>query len=215
MLMEKSVNEFVNEVASATPTPGGGSVAALAGTLGAALTVMVCNLTIGRKKYASVQSEMEDVLKRAEGLRKDLASLVEEDTQAFNEFMAAVGLPKGTEEEQKRRSEAMRQGTIKATTIPLRVMELCEAGLSCASVAAERGNVNSISDAGVAALLLHAACAGALLNVRTNLRSLGDHPFARESSTRADGIAHRAGELYGNVIAYVNQTISPKNSENG
>jgi len=213
MLMEKTVNDFVNEVASSAPAPGGGSVAALAGTLGAALTVMVCNLTIGRKKYASVQVEMESVLKRAEGLRKELASLVDEDTRAFTDFMAAVNLPKGTEEEQRRRSDAMQRGTMKATTIPLRVMELCEEALSCAGVAAERGNVNSISDAGVAVLLLHAACTGALLNVRTNLRSLGDHPFARESSARAEAIARRAGALYDGAMNHVNASISPEASD--
>ena len=210
MLMEKSVNEFVEEVASPTPAPGGGSVAALAGALGAGLISMVCNLTIGRKKYASVQAEMESTLKRTEELRKELASLVDEDTRAFNGFMAALSLPKGTEEEQRRRDEAMRQGTVHATKIPLRVMELCEEALAHASFASKHGNVNSVSDAGVAVLLLHAACTGAHLNVQTNLRSLGDIPFAREVSDRADAISARARALYEGALAHVNGSISPK-----
>ena len=212
MLTEKSVDEFINELASASPAPGGGSAAALAGALGAALTSMVCNLTIGKKKYSGVQAEMESVLKQTDRLRAELAALVEEDTRAFNNVMAAFTLPKGSEEEKDKRSEAIQHATAKATLVPFRVMELCDETLMFAKIVAERGNANSISDAGVAALMLHAACLGAQLNVQINLKSLDDASFVRETTTRAGAISHRVEMLRDEVMKRVNASIDPVHS---
>lgn len=212
MLTQKSVDEFISELASASPAPGGGSVAALAGALGAALTSMVCSLTIGKKKYLGVQAEMETVLKRTERLRAELAAYIEEDTAAFNSVMAAFALPKETDEERRKRSGAIQRETAKATLVPLRVMELCEQALASAKVVAERGNTNSISDAGVAALILHAACLGAQLNVQINLKSLEDSSFVRETATRAAMISHRVESLHHEVMEHVNASIDPVHS---
>lgn len=182
MLIRKPVNEFLDELASNSPAPGGGSVAALSGAIGTALTSMVCRLTIGKKKYADVQPEMEDVLKKSEELRGTFSKLLDDDTAAFNEVMAAFSLSKATEEEQRKRNAAIQAATKKATLIPLNVMQLCEQALRLAKTTAEKGNKNSASDAGVAALILQSACAGAALNVRINLGSLEDQAFVQEAS---------------------------------
>lgn len=180
MLITKPLNEFLDELASNSPAPGGGSVAALAGAIGAALTSMVCRLTIGKKKYADVQPEMEGLVQQSEELRGKFSQLLDDDTAAFNEVMAAFGLPKSSEEEQRKRNRAIQEATKKATLVPLNVMQLCEQALYLAKTTAEKGNKNSASDAGVAALMLHSACAGAAFNVRINLGSLEDQAFVRE-----------------------------------
>jgi methenyltetrahydrofolate cyclohydrolase len=210
MLTEKSVVEFLDELASASPAPGGGSTAALAGALGAALTSMVCNVTIGKKKYFRVQGTMEAVFKESDRLRKELAKLVDEDTQAFNGVMAAMSLPKETEEERKERSEAIQRAMVNATTIPLRIMALCGEALAAAKISAEHGNVNSISDAGVGALMLHAACLGAQLNVQINLKSINDTAFVEETAQRAGAIARHAESLNNEIMSYVKSSISPE-----
>jgi formiminotetrahydrofolate cyclodeaminase len=188
MLMSSSVHEFLEHVASDRPAPGGGSVAALAGALGAALTSMVCRLTIGKKKYAAVQSEMEGVLAQAEEVRARLEELVEKDTEAFNGVMTAYGLPRESEAEKKDRAEAIQTATKRATAVPLEVMQLCSRAAQLARVVAEKGNVNSISDAGVAALLIQTACAGAALNVYINLASLQEGGFVQQTKEEVQEI---------------------------
>jgi formiminotetrahydrofolate cyclodeaminase len=185
MLTTKTVSEFLDEVASNSPAPGGGSVSALAGSLGAALTSMVCRLTIGKKKYADVHTEMEDTLKKSEALRANLTAVIDEDTQAFNKVMAAFGMPKETEVQKEQRSKAVQEATKFATLVPLRLMSLCEEGVALSRIVAERGNKNSLSDAGVALLLLQTAAKGGELNVRINLAGLEDKRFVDEMGTEA------------------------------
>ena len=212
MLTEKRVDEFINEVASASPAPGGGSVSALVGALGAGLTSMVCHLTIGRKKYASVGEQMASVLRRAEDIRRELTSLVEQDTQAFTGVMAAYALPKRTEEEKARRTDAIQQEMRQATLVPLRVMELCVDGLSLAKVVTESGNSNSISDAGVGALLLHAASLGAHLNVRINLSVMNDKTFVTKTGGTAAELFRRADRLRNEIMKSVESAFEPQQS---
>jgi formiminotetrahydrofolate cyclodeaminase len=181
MLTKKTVNEFLDEVASNSAAPGGGSVSALAGSLGAALTSMVCRLTVGKKKYADVQSEMENILGRSEALRTSLTAVIEEDTIAFNKVMASFGLPKETEEQKAIRSKEIQEATKSATLVPLKLMELCGEGVKLAAIVAEKGNRNSLSDAGVSLLLFQAGAEGAALNVRINLPSLEDREFHDEA----------------------------------
>jgi formiminotetrahydrofolate cyclodeaminase len=200
MLTAKSLSQFLDELASSSPAPGGGSVAALSGALGAALTSMVCRLTIGKKKYAEVQQEMESVLRRSEELRSSFTNLVEEDTKAFNSVMKAFALPKETEEEKQVRTAAIEEATKKATLVPLRVTELCREALSLAKIAAEKGNTNSSSDAGVSALMLQAACAAAALNVRINLSSLQDEPFVEETRGKVNRILREVEDLSREVL---------------
>lgn len=188
MLAAKTINEFTEDVASALPAPGGGSVSALVGSLGAALTSMVCRLTIGKKKYLDVQAEMEAVLAQAEELRLRLIDLMDKDTTAFQAVMNAFTFPKETEEQKLERSEAIQAATKEATLVPLEVMNLCERAIELVQTTAKRGNVNSISDAGVAALMINAACLGAAMNVKINLATLQDTSFVRMATERLEEI---------------------------
>ena len=208
MLASRTVTQFLDELASSSPAPGGGSVAALAGAIGAALTSMVCNLTIGKKRYADVQAEIQSVLAEAEALRRTLTALVEKDTEAFNAVMAAFGMAKNTEEEQKRRAAAIQQATKSATLVPLEVVGLCSQTLSLAKVAAEKGNKNSASDAGVAALMLQAASESAELNVRINLASLDDEAFVRQTTDKMRELTERVKQLASETLLLVNRSIS-------
>lgn len=175
--MRKTLNAFLDDVASSSPAPGGGSVAALSGALGAALTSMVCALTVGKKKYADVEDEMKKVLAQSEHLREQFTVLVDLDTQAFNKVMEAFALPKDTEPQKALRSAAIREATKEATMVPLEVMKHCIDALALAQMVAAKGNANSVSDAGVSAIMLNAALEGAALNVRINLNGLDDPEF--------------------------------------
>ena len=177
MPIRQTLNGFLDEVASNSPTPGGGSVAALAGALGAALTSMVCSLTIGKKKYASVEPELTKVRTSSEKLRSTFTTLIQEDTDAFNKVMEAFGLPKDTEPQKALRAAAVREATKEATMVPLEVMKHCIDALALTQDVASKGNANSISDAGTAGLMLHAACEAAALNVKINLNGLDDAEF--------------------------------------
>ena len=181
MLTSLSVNDFLNEIASNSPAPGGGSVSALAASLGAALTSMVCRLTLGKKKYADVQREMEETLKQSEMLRVKFIAIIDEDTVAFNKVMAAYGLQKETEEQKTKREAEIQDAMKTATLVPLKLMGLCSEAMELVKLIVERGNQNSISDAGVAALMLHAGCEGAALNVKINLASLHDVHFVEQT----------------------------------
>lgn len=176
-MARKTLTGFLDELASATPAPGGGSVAALAGALGAALTSMVCNLTLGKKKYASVEKDMQKILKEAEELRARFTVLIEKDADAFNKVMEVLSLPKDNEGQRALRSAALSAATKEATMIPMEVMKHCIDAMALAQNVAANGNTNSISDAGVSALMLHAACEGAALNVKINLNGIDDSEF--------------------------------------
>lgn len=183
----ESVDAFISRVAGPTPTPGGGSVAAHAGALGAALASMVTGLTIGKKKYQAVEEEMKALALRASALRRELSALVQRDADAFDVVRSAYGMPKETPEQQVARDAAIQSALIGAAEVPL---ETALAAVEVATVAAsvaERGNSNAVSDAAVAALLAEAACKGAVLNVRINLASLGDD--AMEAKARLSSAA--------------------------
>ena len=177
MLTSLTMTDFLNETASSSPAPGGGSASALAASLGTALTSMVCRLTISKKKYANVQSEMEEVLKKSEELRVKFTAIINEDATAFNKVMTAFGLPKETDDEKAARFAAIQETTKSATLVPLKLIELCEEAIGLVKIIAEKGNQNSRSDSGVAALMIQAGCEGAALNVKINLLSIQDPTF--------------------------------------
>jgi len=180
------LTNFLADLASDTPTPGGGSVAALSGALGAGLTSMVSNLTIGKKKYADVEDDMKGALESAESLRLELTRLIEEDAAAFDGFMKALKLPKESDEEKAKRRAAMQQALVDAASVPLVVMEKCVLVIDVAMVAADKGNPNAVSDAGVAALVARAGAHAARLNVLINLGGItADEHAAFVSDARA------------------------------
>lgn len=208
MLTEKNITEFLDELASPSPAPGGGSVAALAGALGAALTSMVCNLTIGKKKYADAEPEMRRILEESENLRARFTELVDRDTNAFNKVMEAFGLPKDTEGQKALRNAAIQGATKEATLVPLEVMKHVIDALALAKAVAARGNANSASDAGTSALMLHAACEAAALNVRINLRGITDTDFVGWKGEEVESLVRTSKAVAEGIVADVVKAVS-------
>jgi formiminotetrahydrofolate cyclodeaminase len=188
MPLADTLQPFFNELAGATPTPGGGSAAAAAGAMGSALVGMVCSLTIGREKYAAVEAQMQDTLARSEALRAELTQLIDQDTAAFNMVMAAFRLPKTTDEEKAARSEAIQTATQKATLTPLATAQACAEVIELGQVAVEKGNPNAISDAGAGVTFAQAGLRAAALNVLINLPSIKDETFVATRRAELDHI---------------------------
>jgi formiminotetrahydrofolate cyclodeaminase len=191
MLTTLSVETFVKELASGSATPGGGSAAGLAGAQGAALLMMVCNLTIGRKKYVEVEEEMKAALARGELLRDRLLALIEADVRAFDGVMAAYRMPKETPEQKEARSAAIQEGLKQATRTPMETLEACVAVLELAPDVVAHGNPNVISDGGAGVLSAHAGMMIAALNVRINLNAIKDQAFVTEQSAQMDALIAR------------------------
>jgi glutamate formiminotransferase/formiminotetrahydrofolate cyclodeaminase len=167
-----SIAAFLDDVAGPSPTPGGGTVAAFAGTLAACLAGMVANLTIGKKKYAAAENAMRELKTRAESLRGELLALGRADAAAFDAVIRSGRMPQGTPAETASRDQAMARANLEAARVPLRTAEACLELVRMALVAAKSGNANAITDAGVAGLMARAGGEGALLNVQINLKSL-------------------------------------------
>jgi formiminotetrahydrofolate cyclodeaminase len=180
----QSVQTFLDELASAEPVPGGGTVAALSGALGASLVAMVCRLTIGKKNYESVSAEMQTILPRAEALQRELTDLMQADTDAYARVLDAYRLPKTTEEEKAARTQAIQAALQHAADVPLRVAECCAEVLSLARIVVDQGNQNARSDGAVGALMAHAGVRGAAYNVLINLQSIRDDAFVQERRAR-------------------------------
>ena len=183
MLIDKKVSNFLDELASNSSTPGGGSVAALAGALGAGLISMVGNLTVDKKKYEDVEEDIKKIISSSEKLRYELSQLIEEDVKVFNNFMSTYKMPKETEDEKKVRAEKIQETLIEAAKVPLKTAYKCLDIMILSQEVAEKGNVNVISDAGVAVLMAEAALESALLNVKINLRMIKDEKIKEELSS--------------------------------
>jgi formiminotetrahydrofolate cyclodeaminase len=207
MIIEQPVTQFLDELASSAATPGGGSGAAIMGALGAALVSMVCNLTIGKKNYAEVEPEMRSVLHDAEALRQRLADMVAEDIAAFNGLMAAYGLPKQTDDEKAARGAAIQHALRAATEAPLACARACAEVIKLSMRAAEVGNRNVISDAGVGALAAQAALRSAALNVDINVPSLQDQAFAQACRDEMGALLASAVPLSEQAIALVKSKL--------
>ena len=199
-IKDASIEEFLEGLASKSATPGGGSAAAIMGAMGAALVSMVCNLTLGKKNYESVSEEMAALLPRLEDLRNRLIDMVAADVDAFNQVMAAYGLPKETDADKQSRSAAIQEALQNATRVPLQCAHACVEIIKLSLIAAEKGNKNVISDAGVAVVAAHAALRSAALNVQVNIGTIKDEAFvtnaARELENLMDGIDQLTGEIY-------------------
>ena len=181
-----TLREFANELSMDSPAPGGGSVAALCGSLSAALSAMVANLTVGKKGYEEVREEMVATAVRAQALKDGLLEAVDRDTRAFNKVMAAFRLPKTTPEQASEKERAVEQANKEATLVPLEVLEKAGEAVALARVAAAKGNKNSVSDAGVAGLAGQAAGEGACYNVLINLAGIKDSKFVADVRRRAE-----------------------------
>jgi len=202
-----STADFYNEVASKTPTPGGGSVAAAAATMGAALNSMVCRLTVGKKKYKEVADELKDILDKSEILRDELKEMIIKDGEAFDGVMSARKMIKDTDEEIAARDAAIFEATKGAARTPLETAGLAMKVLEMAKTVAEKGNVNSVSDAGVAALMAKAAIEGAIYNVKINIGGFEDQAFVDEMTQKAGKIIKASDILAEEVKKIVESKI--------
>jgi methenyltetrahydrofolate cyclohydrolase len=188
----ETIGKFLDELASDAPTPGGGGAAALSGAMGAALVSMVCNLTIGKKNYEAVSDDLKQTRARAEALRGELTKGIDEDVVAFNTLMGAYGLPRATDAEKAARSAAIQEALKIATLAPLQTCKICYAVIALSKEAADKGNLNVISDAGVAVLAAHAGLRSCALNVFINAKSIKDRDFAETQLAEVNALLAQA-----------------------
>ncbi|RLF27547.1 MAG: methenyltetrahydrofolate cyclohydrolase [Thermoplasmata archaeon] len=206
-LIKMRINDFLDELASDSPAPGGGTVAALSGAVGASLVSMVCNLTRGKEKYKDVQEEIKKVLRKSEQLRKQLMELVDMDTMAFNEVMKALKMPRENDVEKEKRKQALQNAFKKAASVPLDTARKCIEVLDTALVVAEKGNQNSITDSAVSALMADAGVRSAILNVKINLSSIKDQSFVEKTLQEIQELEKTADEKTRSVLKIVNRKI--------
>ena len=203
-LAELKTAEFVDLLASDAPAPGGGSAAALEGALGAALTAMVCSLTIGKKKYAEFEELAAEAQKKAAGLKARFVDVMDRDTDAFNVVSAAFGMPKATDEEKAARSAAIQKGLEGCTKTPFEMMELAVETLELTASILGKSNDSAASDLGVSALSLRSAIQGAWLNVLINIGSLKNKELAEDYRAKGEALLAKAlplaDEIYDTVV---------------
>ena len=192
MLTDLTVKDFLNKVAGSDPVPGGGSIAALNGALASALAAMVANLTIGKKKYAEVQEDMQAIAQEAERLMGDFTADIDRDSDAYDRVFACFKMPKETDEEKAARSAAIQEATKYAAQVPLEVARRACALMPLIAEVALKGNQNAVTDACVAMMSARNAVLAAVLNVRINLSSLKDTELAARLQAEADGLEQQA-----------------------
>ena len=191
-IKDKSVAVFLHELASKQATPGGGSAAAVMGAQAAALVSMVCNLTIGKPKYAEVEAHMQALLAESETLRETLIGMIKADVDVFDRLMACYGLPKATDEDKTHRSRQIQVVLRDATEVPLACAGACAKAIALSRIAAEKGNLGVISDAGVAVMAAYAGLKSAALNVHINAASIKDREFAEAKLAELQAIMQGA-----------------------
>ncbi len=206
-LIKMDLSAFADETASESPAPGGGSISAYIGALGAALGTMVANLSSHKKGWDDRWEEFSDWAEKGQHMKDTLLSLVDEDTRAFNQIMDAFSLPKTTEEEKSMRKVAIENATRHAIEIPYRVMEVSLESMELIKAMAETGNPNSVSDAGVGALCTRAAVSGAYLNVKINAAGLEDKAYADQIIKKGRQLETKAMEIEKKILEIVNQKI--------
>jgi methenyltetrahydrofolate cyclohydrolase len=195
LLIEDTLETFLDRLASDAPTPGGGSTAALAGALAASLISMVGNLTLGKPRYAAVEGEMTTMVGQSEALRRRLASLIDADARAFDQVSRAMQMPRDTDQARTARTEAVQDALKAAAVVPLQIAEACREVMTLAQQAAAQGNPNVVSDAGVAMLMAESGLRSAALNVLINLRWIKDDDFVQTYDARLRDLVTGSPEL--------------------
>ena len=206
-LIDMNLKAFMDETASESPAPGGGSVSAYLGALGIALGTMVANLSAHKRGWDDRWQEFSDWAEKGKAIQNSLLQLVDEDTKAFNNIMEAFSLPKKSEEEKKMRDNAVQEATKNATLVPLKVMEIAYSGFDLINAMVENGNPNSITDAGVGALAIRSCIRGAFLNVRINASGLRDKVFVADVIKKGADIETRAIAAEDLVLKTITQRI--------
>jgi formiminotetrahydrofolate cyclodeaminase len=204
---DQKLDEFLEDLASSKPAPGGGSAAAVAGALAAALSSMVANLTIGKEQYKDVEGAFEGILEKAEVLRQEFLQAIGEDIEAYNKVMDAYGLPRETEEEKKKRRETIQSALKGATEPPFKMAELAGDVLELSKECALSGNSHAVTDAGASAILAQAAARTALLNVDINLSSISDSDFVEEKRRKRNDLSKASREKAEEVVEIMNENI--------
>jgi formiminotetrahydrofolate cyclodeaminase len=206
-LAEMKINEFLKLLASKEAAPGGGTVSALLGASGTALCSMIANLTVGREKFKDKEPLMEDILNRSQKIQDALESLIDEDTDAFNEVSKAFKLPKDTNEQKAARKDAVQQALKHATLVPFKTMEYSVAALKLFDSAAGNTNPTAASDNGVGILCLKSALHGAWMNVRINLNSISDQDFFNEIEEKSTALLNEGTALADSLYERVKQQL--------
>ena len=207
-MLHKSCEEWIAELASGAPTPGGGGASALVGAVGIALGSMVGNLTVGKKKYADVETEMQELLKKSDELMKKLEDLVEQDALAFAPLAAAYRLPAGTAEEKRAKEDAVQEALIGATACPMSIAKCCYDALELLEEYAHKGSVMAISDAGVGAACCRAALEGARLNILINLKLMKDEDKKQFFKGRLILVVDEGIALADRIYQYVREQLT-------
>ncbi len=211
MLQNMTVKAFVEELASNSPAPGGGSAAALSASLGSALGSMVFNLTVGKKAYNEYDEEKKvliiKALEETDSSKDQFLNMMEQDAEEFLELMAAFKLPKATDEEKAYRDEKINEGYIKALEVPLKVAEKSFKIYDYIEIAAKYGNKNAVSDAGVAALLIQTAIESAVLNVRINLSALKDEEYKSQVSEKCRAYVENGLDKKNSIMKIVEEKL--------
>lgn len=209
MDLQKTLKNYLDELSSNSPTPGGGNVAAMCGVLASSLGQMVCNLTIGKKKYLSFEKEVKDILIKLENIRNEFLILAEKDNEAFDRVMDAFKLPKGNDEQISFRRTAIEKATFEAALIPEEVIKKCSSLIPLLNEIAEKGNKNSLSDSGVAISLTASAAESAFLNVAINCSGLTNQITANELLKRSEIIYLEVKEKSRDTIsAIINKIVN-------
>ena len=208
LLIDRTIKDFTDVLASDAPAPGGGSTAALEGALGAALMAMVGSLTTGRKKYADHEQFAADLITQAGRIKSDFIRIIDEDTEAFNQVDAVFKMPKETDEDKAARKQAMQEALKACTKTPAKMMELAAEALDLAAEAVTKTNTNAASDLGVAALSLKAAVQGAWLNVLINISGITDTQFAEEYRKKGEAILATALPAADKIYEEIQRSLS-------
>ena len=203
MIKDLQISEFYDTLSSKAPVPGGGGASALGGALGAALGSMVGNLTVGKKRYADVEEEVQGLLERLAGLGRDMLVLADRDAEVFAPLAASYGLPAATPEEKAQKELVLEKNLLAASLVPLEIMEKSAEIMDILKILAEKGSRMAVSDVGVAVQFARAALLGAVMNVYINTKSMKNREKAEELNAHAAKLVKagtaQADEIYGGV----------------
>ena len=200
MYIDQPIRHFLDKLASKSPEPGGGSVAALTGSLGAGLVSMVCSLTLGKEKYKDVQPQVEALIKESEKLRVEMQDLIQKDTEVYGGLSEVYKMPKNTDAEKAARTAKMQEALKKACQVPFEIGLKSLEVARLAQRAAEIGNVAAVSDAGVAVLLAQACAQSAALNVKINVNSIKDDAYNKETWSKMETVLKQVAALEKSVM---------------
>lgn len=205
---DKSCNQFVKELASKKPVPGGGGVSALVGAIGVALSSMVCNLTSGKKKYAQYEDDIQDILKKAADLQQDLIQMVDDDAENFLPLSKAYGMPTSTDQERELKAETLEKALKQACEVPIKIVETCYEGIKLHAELVDKGSRLAISDVGVGVQCLRAAIISGQLNVTININSIKDQDYVNKVREKTDKLVKDGVKLADDVYEKVEDILN-------